>query len=266
MKQKQWDWLIRMAAAVLLAGAIGIIIWQGIQYLSAEKADTIPRRLQVMTSALVTSTTSATSAFFEETTRYTMHHTTMIAAASQTTAAKTVQTPDFPLELNEASAKELEQLPGIGTVLAERITAYRMQLGGFSNRDQLLEVDGIGTEKLAQIYDLIYVTNEMIPEPEPQEESEQYAEPVEPQNAPEPEHPMETVSTEPPVFDLNTASKEDLLLLPDMTSEMAEKIVAFRTENQYYSSVYELLYIDGMTETYFAKIRDYVQIACLEMP
>ena len=67
-------------------------------------------------------------------------------------------------------AAELEQLPHIGAVLAERITAYRDQIGGFSNREQLLEVEGIGEATLYEIYDLLYLENETFPEPEPEPE------------------------------------------------------------------------------------------------
>ena len=57
----------------------------------------------------------------------------------------------FPLFLNTASAQTLEALPGVGPVLAKRIVAYRTQHGGrFSTLDELDEVNGIGSKKLAR--------------------------------------------------------------------------------------------------------------------
>ncbi len=52
--------------------------------------------------------------------------------------------PGAPLELNAATAAQLDGLPGIGAVLAERIVAWRTEHGRFASVDQLREVDGIG--------------------------------------------------------------------------------------------------------------------------
>lgn len=55
------------------------------------------------------------------------------------------------LDLNRATAAELDTLPGIGPVLAERIVAYRTTHGRFTSVDELREVSGIGQAKLAEI-------------------------------------------------------------------------------------------------------------------
>ena len=57
----------------------------------------------------------------------------------------------FPLDLNTASAAELDRLPGIGSVLAGRIVDYRSACGAFSSVDELTQVDGIGPKKLEQL-------------------------------------------------------------------------------------------------------------------
>jgi competence protein ComEA len=51
------------------------------------------------------------------------------------------------VDLNTATAADLEQLPGIGPVLAERIVAWRTEHGTFRSVDQLREVPGIGESK-----------------------------------------------------------------------------------------------------------------------
>jgi competence protein ComEA len=62
----------------------------------------------------------------------------------------------FPLHLNTASAETLEALPGVGPVLAHRIVAYRTQHGGrFTTLDELDEVKGIGSKKLARFKPLL---------------------------------------------------------------------------------------------------------------
>ena len=57
------------------------------------------------------------------------------------------------LDLNVATAVDLEALPGIGAVLAERIISYRTSLGGFRQVDQLREVYGLLPETLDKIKD-----------------------------------------------------------------------------------------------------------------
>lgn len=52
------------------------------------------------------------------------------------------------LNLNEATADELEQIPGIGPALAERIVLYRAAYGPFPHIDTLTEIKGIGPDLL----------------------------------------------------------------------------------------------------------------------
>ena len=68
-----------------------------------------------------------------------------------------VPEPVLRLELNRASQAELEALPGIGTVLAERIVAWRSANGPFVSVEQIKDVEGIGDKKYAEIIDSIYV-------------------------------------------------------------------------------------------------------------
>jgi competence protein ComEA len=56
-----------------------------------------------------------------------------------------------PLDLNTVSISELESLPGIGTVLAERIIKYRTSLGGYHYVDQLKECYGLPPETFEKI-------------------------------------------------------------------------------------------------------------------
>lgn len=61
------------------------------------------------------------------------------------------------LNINTATAKELERLPGIGEALAERIVTYRAEHGPFKSVRDLQKVDGIGEGKLGEIIEIICV-------------------------------------------------------------------------------------------------------------
>lgn len=61
------------------------------------------------------------------------------------------------LNLNSASAAELETLPGVGPVLAERIITWRTDHGKFATVDALDAVAGIGAKLLAGLRDLVTV-------------------------------------------------------------------------------------------------------------
>ena len=57
----------------------------------------------------------------------------------------------YRLDLNSATASELDSLPGIGPVLAQNILARREENGPFSSPEDLLTVDGIGQKTLDKI-------------------------------------------------------------------------------------------------------------------
>ena len=69
--------------------------------------------------------------------------------------------PGQKLDLNQASAEELQLLPGIGEKLSQAIVEYREQNGPFESVDALTRVPGIGEKKLEAVRDLVYVGPEV---------------------------------------------------------------------------------------------------------
>jgi len=61
------------------------------------------------------------------------------------------------LDLNTATADQLDELPGIGPVLADRIVEWRTAHGPFASVEQLREVSGIGARKYESIQALVTV-------------------------------------------------------------------------------------------------------------
>jgi competence protein ComEA len=78
-------------------------------------------------------------------------------AAAPPGAGGSSESPAGLVNLNTATAEELETLPGIGPVLASSIVEHREQNGPFTSVDQLLDVSGIGEQRLADIRDLVTV-------------------------------------------------------------------------------------------------------------
>jgi len=76
-------------------------------------------------------------------------------AAAETAPAASAEVAK--VNINTASAKELQGLPGIGQVTAERIVALRTEKGKFRSPDDLLKVKGIGKKSLEKIRDLISI-------------------------------------------------------------------------------------------------------------
>jgi competence protein ComEA len=62
-----------------------------------------------------------------------------------------------PLDLNTAGVAELDALPGIGPVLAQRIVDHRTREGPFTSVDQLDDVPGIGPAIAAELAELVGV-------------------------------------------------------------------------------------------------------------
>jgi competence protein ComEA len=63
--------------------------------------------------------------------------------------------PAAPVQLSTATLEQLETLPGIGPVMAQKILDYRTKHGAFSSVDELDAVSGIGPKRLDQLRDMV---------------------------------------------------------------------------------------------------------------
>ena len=72
-------------------------------------------------------------------------------------ASAATKTPLGKINLNTATLEELDQLPGIGPSIAQRIIDYRNQNSAFKKIDDLKKVRGIGDALFDQIKELVTV-------------------------------------------------------------------------------------------------------------
>jgi len=61
------------------------------------------------------------------------------------------------ININSASAKELERLPRVGPVMAQRILSFRNEHGPFHSVEDLKQIKGIGEKTLARIRDRVTI-------------------------------------------------------------------------------------------------------------
>lgn len=62
------------------------------------------------------------------------------------------------INLNVATAAELEKLPGVGPAMAARIVEYRQKNGGFKKIEDLMNVKGIGEKTFLRLKPFVTVT------------------------------------------------------------------------------------------------------------
>jgi competence ComEA-like helix-hairpin-helix protein len=71
--------------------------------------------------------------------------------------------PEKPVNINTASSEELQTVPGIGPVTAEKILKMRKSYGAFKTVDDLLAIRGLGPKRLDKMRKYLTVGKVMAP-------------------------------------------------------------------------------------------------------
>jgi competence protein ComEA len=82
---------------------------------------------------------------------------TVQARPMQAGSADAKAAPAAQVNLNSATASDLEKLPGIGPAMAQRIIEYRQKNGAFKKPEDLMNVKGIGERSFVRLKPLITI-------------------------------------------------------------------------------------------------------------
>jgi DNA uptake protein ComE-like DNA-binding protein len=127
------------------------------------------------------------------------------------------------IDINQADEIQLQYVSGIGPAFAKRIVKYRNLLGGYHQKNQLLEVYGLDIEKFNEIKDQITVSKENFS-----------------------------------VININTDDYKELSKHPYISSQEARLLVAYKEKHGSYKNPYDIIKIGVMDSFFVQKIIPYL--------
>lgn len=128
------------------------------------------------------------------------------------------------VEVNNADTTELTLIRGIGPAFAKRIVKYRERLGGFYQKEQLMEVFGIDSAKYGQIKDEVMVNKENLKK-----------------------------------ININVVQYDELKNHPYLTGKQANALIQYRKQHGNYKSAEDLNKVLILSPEIIQKISPYLQ-------
>jgi competence protein ComEA len=176
------------------------------------------------------------------------------------------------VNVNTASAEELQTLPGIGPTKAGAIVAHRQQHGPFSSVEDLVEVTGIGAGTLNNIRSLVTIGEggDAPPNRAAQFDDEPTVDlrgdgsslgtPGEDGGTASTREPAPSPGSAGGLINVNTASAEELQSLPGIGPTKAAAIIQHRQQNGPFTSVEQLDDVPGIGPATMNNIRALVTV------
>jgi comEA protein len=141
-----WDWAVLAVVGVVMLGALAAVLWPAPKaVITLGPVPVVPS--QVGSERLVQGEEAAVS---EEAP---LSMAAVVDAARPGQRVKAVHRPKVirVVSLNGATLADLDQLPGVGPKLAQRILAYRKGVGRFNAVEEIMGVKGIGPKNFAKM-------------------------------------------------------------------------------------------------------------------
>lgn len=142
------------------------------------------------------------------------------------------------VDVNTATQEELDTVPGIGPVIADRIVAYRMQNGPFQSVAELEAVRGIGPKTIQRMAPYLQVAGGQVV----RELTRRMVSGGGVATAPSPA-PLASPTL---LINVNTASAEEMTALNGIGPALAARIVTYRTQNGPFRSLDDLVQVRGI--------------------
>lgn len=166
------------------------------------------------------------------------------------------------LDINMATAEELEEIDGIGPAAARSIVAYRNEKGFICSLEELLEINGIGEGKLKAISERVFISDDVLQQTVSVVTGAVTETEWEELTSSESITETESEATVPEALwvNINTADKEELSRLEGIGSATADKIIRYRNDNGSFCSVDELINVSGIGEKKLEALRPFVYV------
>jgi competence ComEA-like helix-hairpin-helix protein len=178
----------------------------------------------------------------------------------------------LPIDLNRASAEDLDAIPGLGPALAQRIVDYRKAHGPFQQVEDLRAVSGVGPQNLQKLKPYLGPGG-----PEAMAPPDWKAPKTTGESATG--YHLEGQAGQVPggksglgpkipggVIDPNLASKGDLETLPGIGPVIAQRIIDYRRAHGPYKKIADLRKVSGIGAKKLEKVRPYVVISSQKPP
>jgi competence protein ComEA len=173
----------------------------------------------------------------------------------------------LPIDLNRASAEDLDAIPGLGPALAQRIIDYRKAHGPFKKVEDLREISGVGPQNLEKLKPYLGLGSPEAMAPPDWKAPVTTGESVsgyhlEGQEGRLPGSRSDLgPKTTGRVIDPNLASKADLETLPGIGPVLAQRIIDYRRAHGPYKNIADLRKVSGIGRKKLEKMKPYLTIA-----